>query len=67
MQGGTRYEGGRATTHAVLYALDPATGDEIYNSGDAITSWNHYGELALSDGMVITTTFDGAVFAFGLK
>ena len=64
---GSRFEGGRATTHAVLYAIDPATGDEVYNSGSAITSWNHYGELALSDGMVITTTFDGSVFAFGLK
>ena len=64
---GSRFEGGRATTHAVLYALDPATGDEVYNSGDAITSWNHYGELALSDGVVVTTTFDGGVYAFGLK
>ena len=64
---GARFEGGRATTHAVMYALDPATGDEIYNSGDVITSWNHYGELALSDGMVFTTTYDGEVFAFGLK
>ena len=66
-QGGSRFSGGRDTTHAILYALDPATGDEIYNSKDAITSWNHYGELALSDGMVFTTTYDGEVFAFGLK
>jgi hypothetical protein len=64
---GSRFSGGRDTTHAILYALDPATGDEIYNSGNAITSWNHYGELALSDGMVFTTTYDGEVFAFGLK
>ena len=66
-QPGKRFAGGRDTTHAVLYALDPATGDELYSSGDAITSWNHYGELALSDGMVFTTTYDGEVFAFGLK
>jgi hypothetical protein len=66
-QPGKRFAGGRDTTHAILYALDPATGDELYNSKDAITSWNHYGELALSDGMVFTTTYDGEVFAFGLK
>ena len=61
---GTRYSGGRDTTHAVLYALDLASGDEIYSSGDAIDSWNHYGGLALSDGMIYITTWHGRIFAF---
>jgi outer membrane protein assembly factor BamB len=64
---GTRFSGGRDTTHAVLYALDPATGDELYSSGDTIDSWNHYGEVALSDGKIFITTWNGEVFAFGLK
>jgi outer membrane protein assembly factor BamB len=66
-QAGTRYSGGRETTRAVLYALDPATGDELYSSGNAMDSWNHYGGLALSDGNIYITTWDARVFAFGLK
>jgi hypothetical protein len=65
-QHGLRYDGGRETTHAVLYALDPETGDEIYSSGNAMDSWNHYGGLALSDGKLFITSYDGRVFAFGL-
>ncbi|MES1257741.1 MAG: hypothetical protein ABUS51_04895 [Acidobacteriota bacterium] len=64
---GSRFSGGRDTTHAVLYALDPATGDELYSSGDAMDSWNHYGGLALSDGNIYVSTWDARVFAFGLK
>jgi outer membrane protein assembly factor BamB len=64
---GQRYSGGRDTTHAVLYALDPMTGDEIYSSGDAMDSWNHYGGMALSDGNIYISTWDARVFAFGLK
>ncbi len=64
---GVRYSGGRETTHAVLYALDPATGDELYSSGDAMDSWNHDGSLAVSDGSIFISTWDAKVFAFGLK
>lgn len=66
-KGGQRYSGGRDTTHAVLYALDPATGDEIYSSGDAIDSWNHYGEISIADGNVYISTWDARIYAFGLK
>jgi outer membrane protein assembly factor BamB len=65
-KGGTRFAGGRDTTHAVLYALDPETGDELYSSGDAIDSWSHYGGLALSDGNIYLSTWDARVYAFGL-
>jgi hypothetical protein len=64
---GERYSGGRDTTHAVLYALDPDTGDEIYLNGDAIDSWNHDGSLAVSDGSIFISSWDARVFAFGLK
>ncbi len=64
---GQRYSGGRDTTHAVLYALDPATGDELYASGDSIDSWNHYGGIALSGGNIYVSSYDARLFAFGLK
>jgi hypothetical protein len=51
----------------VLDALDPATGDELYASGDAMDSWNHYGGIALSGGNICVSTYDARVFAFGLK
>lgn len=65
-QHGLRYKDGRDTTHAILYALDPETGDEIFSSGDTMDSWNHYGELTVSDGRLYITSYDGSVFAFGL-
>jgi outer membrane protein assembly factor BamB len=64
---GTRFTGGRDTMHAVLYALDPATGDDLYSSSDAIDSWNHDGNLAVSDGKIFLSTWDARLFAFGLK
>ena len=64
---GQRYSGGRDTTHAVLYALDPQTGDELYSSGDAIDSWNHYGGIAVSDGVVYLSSWDARIYALGIK
>jgi outer membrane protein assembly factor BamB len=66
-ESGARYSGGRDVTHAVLYALDGATGDELYSSGGAIDSWNHYGGLALSNGQIYVTTYAARVYAFGLN
>jgi hypothetical protein len=64
---GQRYSGGRDTTHAVLYALDPQTGDELYSSGDAIDSWSHYGSIAISDGVVYLSSWDARIYALGIK
>jgi outer membrane protein assembly factor BamB len=66
-KGGTRFTGGRDNTHAILYALDPETGDELYSSGNAIDSWNHYGGISVSDGNIYVSTWDARVYAFGLK
>jgi outer membrane protein assembly factor BamB len=66
-ESGTRYSGGRDVLHAVLYALDGATGDELFSSGEAIDSWNHYGGLALSNGQIYISTYAARVYAFGLK
>jgi outer membrane protein assembly factor BamB len=52
---------------AVLYAFDAETGKELFNSGDILTSFTHFGGIALSNGRVFVTTWDGNVYAFGLK
>jgi outer membrane protein assembly factor BamB len=49
----------------VPYALDAATGKQIYSSKELIDSWNHYGGLALSGGRLYVSTYDGRVYAFG--
>ena len=55
-------------THpAVLHALDARTGQELYNSGNAITGWVHFSGLALADGRVFSVDHDSNVYCFGLK
>lgn len=53
--------------HAVLYAFDSETGKELFSSGDAIASFTHFGGIALSNGRIFLSTYDGFVYAFGLK
>jgi len=50
----------------VLYALDAQTGKELWNSGDAIASWSHWGGLSLANGRVYINTFDGYQYCFGI-
>jgi outer membrane protein assembly factor BamB len=68
-QGQKQDEAARRTEfdHAVLYAFDPATGKELYSSGDVLDSWNHYGGIAVANGRVYVTTWDARVYSFGLK
>ena len=55
-------------THgAVLKALDPATGKELWNSGDAMESWTHFSGIAIADGQVYAVDHDSMVYCFGLK
>ncbi|MBV9264605.1 MAG: PQQ-binding-like beta-propeller repeat protein [Acidobacteriaceae bacterium] len=57
----------KAIGNATLYAFDALTGKELFSSGKAMTSFTHFGGLAVSDGRVYCTTFDGTLYAFGLK
>lgn len=54
-------------SHAILYAFDAATGKELYSSGDLIDSWAHFSGLAIAKGRVYLCTWDGRVYAFGVK
>jgi outer membrane protein assembly factor BamB len=53
--------------HAVLYALDALTGKELWNSGDQIASWSHWGGLSIANGRVYINTFDGVQYCFGIN
>jgi outer membrane protein assembly factor BamB len=69
--GGAQENGGTPgrisrSTHSVLYALDGRTGEELWSSGETITSWNHYSGISVANGRVYIGTYDGTVYCFGL-
>jgi outer membrane protein assembly factor BamB len=51
---------------SVLYALDAATGKELWNSGNAITSSVPGVPPSGGDGQVYVVTTDGTLYAFGI-
>ena len=51
---------------AVLYALDAATGKELWSSGTTIASFVRGVAPSAGDGQVYVVTFDGTVYAFGI-
>ena len=51
------------STHATLYALDARTGEELWSSGDQITSFNHFTSLSVANGRVYIGTYDGKLYA----
>jgi outer membrane protein assembly factor BamB len=54
-------------TNAVLYALDAETGQQLYSSDKLIDSWTHFSEPVVAGGRIYVSTWDGRVYAFGLK
>ena len=59
-------DGGDTSTHATLYALDAATGKELYSSGDAIETYTHLAGMSVGDGHVFFTTHDNTLYSFGI-
>jgi outer membrane protein assembly factor BamB len=57
----------KGSTKAVLYAFDAGTGKELFSSRDAISSFTHFGGLAVSNGRVFVTAYDGTVYGFGIQ
>jgi len=51
---------------AILYALDAATGKELWNSGKTITSFVHSGGLSSGNSQVYLSTWDSVLYAFGV-
>ena len=56
---------GDKSTHAILYALDAHTGEQLYQSGDAVTSFVHSSGLAIANGHVCFGTWDNTLYCFG--
>jgi len=55
----------KSSVPAVLYALDPTTGKELWTSGKTVTSFAR-GGLAAAAGQVYFVTFDNTIYAFGI-
>lgn len=53
------------SSRAVIYALDGATGKELWSSGVAITSFARGGAISGGMGQIYLTTYDGTIYAFG--
>ena len=43
-----------------------AHGEELWSSGDQITSFNHFTSLSVANGRVYIGTYDGKLYAFGV-
>jgi outer membrane protein assembly factor BamB len=56
----------RGSRQATLHAFDAETGKELYAS-PPLSSFTHFGGIALSNGRIFVATYDGSVYAFGLK
>jgi hypothetical protein len=52
--------------HAEIFALDATTGKELWNSGDQITSFNHFSGIAVANGKLYMGTYDGNFYCFGI-
>ncbi len=50
---------------AVVYALDAATGQELWNSGKSMTSFVGSSALSFSPGQIYVATYDNTLYAFG--
>ena len=74
--GGPRYGGGLSSgadrrvpnaRKAMMYALDGQTCRELWNSGTTIESWNHFSGITVANGRAYIGTFDGMLYAFGVR
>jgi outer membrane protein assembly factor BamB len=54
------------TGHAILYALDAATGDVLFSSADTIRGFSHFSAFGEGGGRAYVGTEDGMLYAFGL-
>jgi outer membrane protein assembly factor BamB len=52
-------------THAILYALDAATGKEIYSTGDQVAAPGSLTGLSIANGRLYFATTDNAMNVFG--
>lgn len=63
----TTEERGAGTHPAMLMALDAKTGKLLYQSGEAMKTWNHFGGLAINDGRIYSVDHSSRLYCFGLQ
>jgi outer membrane protein assembly factor BamB len=66
MDKGSAAQRAKKSTPAVLYALDGATGKELWTSGTTMTSFVHGIGPSAGDSQVYVVTYDGTLYAFGV-
>jgi hypothetical protein len=54
------------SSHITLYALDGQTGKDLWDSGDQITSFNHWSGITVDNGRIYVPTFTGDIYCFGI-
>jgi outer membrane protein assembly factor BamB len=54
------------STHIVAYALDAATGKELWSSGDEVKSFSHFSGMTAVNGKAYIPSFDGTLYCFGV-
>jgi outer membrane protein assembly factor BamB len=63
----TTEERGAGTHPAVLMALNAKTGKLLYESGNAMKTWNHFGGLAIDDGKIYSVDHGSTLYCFGVR
>ncbi|MGH9581366.1 MAG: PQQ-binding-like beta-propeller repeat protein, partial [Bryobacteraceae bacterium] len=53
-------------SHATLYALDAATGKELYSTGDQVTAPGNLAGITVANGRVYFATTDNTLWQFGI-
>ncbi len=61
-----RDERPKSGSHATLYALDGATGKEMYSTGNQVTAAGNLTGITIANGRVYFTTNDSVLYAFGI-
>ena len=61
-----RDERPKSGTHATLYAFDGTTGNEMYSTGNQVTTPGNLTGITLANGRVYFTTNDSMLYAFGI-
>ena len=52
--------------NATLYALDAATGKELFSSAKTMPGFSHFSGLAVASGRIYVVTWDCTIYAFGV-
>jgi outer membrane protein assembly factor BamB len=58
--------GGDASTHATLYVLNAATGEELYSSKNEISTSAEFSGVSVGDGHAFFTDRDNVLYSFGV-